>query len=222
MLLHSVFADGLTLEGFLLCALLSLLLGLSTSLTYRYRSRTSASMAMTLVLLPLSVQTVIFLVNGNLGVGVAVAGAFSLVRFRSVPGSAREISAIFIAMAIGLATGTGYLLVAALFALTAGGTILVLTMFSYGLSNDGQQELKITIPETLDFDHLFDDLLAQYTTQSELVLTRTTNLGSLYELTYLVNLKPDTSIQLFLDALRTLNGNLNIRLGRNPSMKEEL
>lgn len=222
MPLHSLFSDGLTVEGFLLCSLVSLALGLLTSLVYRYRNPLSASMATTLVLLPLSVQTVIFLVNGNLGVGVAVAGAFSLVRFRSAPGSAREISALFIAMGIGLATGTGYLLVATLFALVAAASALLMARLSFGQPVKGQQELKITIPETLDSEHLFDDLLSAYTRHSELVQTRTTNLGSLYELTYLITLNPDASVKDFLDALRTRNGNLNIRLGRCPGTKEEL
>lgn len=221
MPLHDVFSDSLTLEGFLLCALASLVLGLVTALVYMVRNRYTASMVMTLILLPLTVMTVIFLVNGNLGIGVAVAGAFSLVRFRSVPGSAREISALFMAMAIGLACGTGYPLVAALFTLIAGGAMLLITMSAFGTHQE-MQELKITIPESLDSEHLFDDLLNNYTKRFELIQVRTTNLGSLFELTYAIQMKPKQSVKAFLDELRVRNGNLTIRLGRSTSLKEEL
>ena len=221
MLLRSVFASTLTLEGYLLSLFASLALGLVTALAFMYRSRTSRSMAATLVLLPAAVGTVILLVNGNLGVGIAVAGAFSLVRFRSVPGSAREISALFIAMAIGLATGTGYLAAAALFTFLMGLATLLLARLRFGEVREGVMELRVTVPENLDYETLFDDLMSKYTKECELIKVRTANMGSLYELTYRVVLSGGGTRD-FLDSLRIRNGNLGISISRGFAPKEEL
>lgn len=221
MSLDSVFSGALTLEGYLLSLLSALALGLVTALVFMYRNRASRSLVTTLVLLPAAVQTVILLVNGNLGIGIAVAGAFSLVRFRSVPGSAREISALFIAMAIGLAAGTGYLLAAVLFTLLMGLSMLLLARLRFGEAKEGVRELKITVPENLDYETLFDDLLSKYTKESELTKVRTTSMGSLYELTYRVVMAGGATRE-FLDSLRTRNGNLNISLSRGFAPKEEL
>ncbi|MHC1787646.1 MAG: DUF4956 domain-containing protein [Christensenellales bacterium] len=222
MLLKSAYGSTATLETYLLCLLASLALGLVTALVFMYRNRCSRSLATTLVLLPATVQTIIVLVNGNLGIGVAVAGAFSLVRFRSLPGSAREIAALFIAMAIGLAAGTGYLLAAALFTLIMGLAMALLTHLHFGEPGEGVRELKITVPENLDYDSLFDDLLAHYAADYILTRVRTTNLGSLYELSYRLTLRGEGTTREFLDHLRTRNGNLNITLSRGIAPKEEL
>lgn len=221
MLLNSIFSSSLTLEAYLFSLLTSLALGFVIALVFMYRNRTSRSMVTTLVLLPAAVQTVILLVNGNLGIGIAVAGAFSLVRFRSLPGSAREIAALFIAMTVGLAAGTGYLLAAALFAILMSLAMLLLAGLRFGEPNEGIRELKITVPEGLDYETLFDDLLAKYTNESELTRVRTTNMGSLYELTYRVSMA-NNSTRDFLDNLRTRNGNLSISLSRGFAIKEEL
>ena len=220
MLLSSIFSGSLTLENYLLSLLLSLALGFLIALVFMYRNRTSRSMVTTLVLLPAAVQTVILLVNGNLGIGIAVAGAFSLVRFRSIPGSAREIAALFIAMTVGLAAGTGYLLAAALFAILMSLAMLLLAKLRFGEPKEGIRELKITVPEGLDYETIFDDLLGKYTKESELTRVRTTNMGSLYELTYRV-IMANNSTRDFLDNLRTRNGNLNITLSRGFTPKEE-
>ena len=220
MLLSSIFSGSLTLENYLLSLLASLALGFLIALVFMYRNRTSRSMVTTLVLLPAAVQTVILLVNGNLGIGIAVAGAFSLVRFRSIPGSAREIAALFIAMTVGLAAGTGYLLAAALFAILMSLAMLLLAKLRFGEPKEGIRELKITVPEGLDYETIFDDLLGKYTKESELTRVRTTNMGSLYELTYRV-IMANNSTRDFLDNLRTRNGNLNITLSRGFTPKEE-
>ena len=220
MLLSSIFSGSLTLENYLLSLLLSLALGFLIALVFMYRNRTSRSMVTTLVLLPAAVQTVILLVNGNLGIGIAVAGAFSLVRFRSIPGSAREIAALFIAMTVGLAAGTGYLLAAALFAILMSLAMLLLAALRFGEPKEGIRELKITVPEGLDYETIFDDLLGKYTKESELTRVRTTNMGSLYELTYRVTMASNSTRE-FLDNLRTRNGNLNITLSRGFTPKEE-
>ena len=220
MLLSNIFSGSLTLENYLLSLLASLALGFLIALVFMYRNRTSRSMVTTLVLLPAAVQTVILLVNGNLGIGIAVAGAFSLVRFRSIPGSAREIAALFIAMTVGLAAGTGYLLAAVLFTILMSLAMLLLAKLRFGEPKEGIRELKITVPEGLDYETIFDDLLGKYTKDNELTRVRTTNMGSLYELTYRVTMT-NSSTREFLDNLRTRNGNLNITLSRGFVPKEE-
>lgn len=222
MLLNSVYANGTTVEMFLLSMLVSLVLGFITAMTYSFKNSYSKSMMSALMLLPLAVQTVIFLVNGNLGIGVAVAGAFSLVRFRSVPGTAKDITALFMAMAIGLATGTGLLLIGAVFTVVMSLCLVLITLTNFGNSPYQERELKITIPESLDYDGVFDDILQSYTEKFSLNRIRTTNLGSLYELTYNVLLKDSNNTKNFIDKLRVRNGNLNIQLGRALSTKEEM
>ncbi len=222
MLLNSVYANGTTVEMFLLSMLVSLVLGFITAMTYSFKNSYSKSMMSALMLLPLAVQTVIFLVNGNLGIGVAVAGAFSLVRFRSVPGTAKDITALFMAMAIGLATGTGLLLIGAVFTVVMSLCLVLITLTNFGNSPYQERELKITIPESLDYDGVFDDILQSYTEKFSLNRIRTTNLGSLYELTYNVLLKDSNNTKKFIDKLRVRNGNLNIQLGRALSTKEEM
>ncbi len=223
MLLESIYSGSVSAESYLLSLLTALGLGLVSALVFKYRnSHASQSMVSTLALLPVAVQTVILLVNGNLGVGVAVAGAFSLVRFRSIPGSAREIAALFIAMVVGLAMGTGHLLVAAAFTGFMALATLILAWLRFGDPGDEIRELKITIPETMDFDNVFDKLLSEYTRDWKLMRVRTTHMGSLYELSYRVALKPDVSIWSFMDKLRIHNSNLSIILGRNLTRAEEL
>ena len=163
-MLESILASGITLPAFLICTAVSLVLGIATALISMYRAKCSQSFAVTLAVLPAIVQIVIMLVNGNVGAGVAVAGAFSLVRFRSVPGTAREIGVIFLAMALGLATGMGYVVLAAVFFVIIVAVLFLLTKLGFGTRRTDERLLKITIPENLDYDGLFDDLFATYTT----------------------------------------------------------
>lgn len=218
----SILQSGLTPVLFLVCTLASLLLGLGTAFIYMRRSTYSKSFVVTLALLPAMVQLVIMLVNGNIGAGVAVAGAFSLVRFRSVPGSAKEIGCIFFAMAIGLATGMGHLFFALLFFLVIGAALLLLNTTRFGENHSGDSILRIVIPESLDYEGLFDDLFETYTNGAELIRVKTTNMGSLYELTYQIRLKTPVARKAFLDELRCRNGNLTISCGRILSDREEL
>ena len=208
-MLDSILASGLTLPAFLVCTAVSLVLGIATAFLGMYRSKCSQGFAVTVAVLPAIVQIVILLVNGNVGAGVAVAGAFSLVRFRSVPGTAREIGVIFLAMALGLATGMGYVALAAV--------LLLLTRLDFGTRRTDERLLKITIPENLDYDGLFDDLLDTYTTAHTLERVKTTNMGTLYELQYRVTLRDAQVPKAFLDALRCRNGNLNITCGREQT-----
>ena len=212
-MLESVIGTSITLQSFLLCTAVSLVLGIGLAFVAGYRQKTSSSFAVTLALLPAVVQLVILLVNGNIGTGVAVAGAFSLVRFRSAPGTAREIGVLFLAMALGLAVLAFVLLAGALLGLTALG---------FGEQKTAARVLKITIPENLDYDGLFDDIFAQYTRRCTLTRVKTSNMGTLYELEYAVTLPEEVPPKAFLDALRCRNGNLNITCGRESSPGMEL
>lgn len=216
-MLNSILGTELTLTSFLICTGVSLLLGVGTALVAGYRSRSTQSLTVALAILPAVVQAVIMLVNGSIGAGIAVAGAFSLVRFRSAPGSAREIAVIFLAMAIGLATGMGYVGLAALLFLILAGAMLALTALRFGQKEDAGRILKITIPEDLDYDGLFDDLFERYTTAHTLEKVKTTNMGTLYELRYRITLRQEPVPKVFLDELRCRNGNLNITCCRVES-----
>jgi uncharacterized membrane protein YhiD involved in acid resistance len=212
----------LTAVQYLLLTGASLVLGLISALVYMYRNTYTKGFVLSLVLLPVVVQTVILLVSGNLGAGVAVAGTFSLVRFRSVPGGAREIAAIFAAMAIGLATGMGYIGLALLLTAAVSGASLLMIKLRFGDQDVNNRRLRITMPEDLDYNEVFNDVFAEFTTRAELKKVRTTNLGSMFELQYEVTLRDAAQEKRFIDELRVRNGNLNILLSRTPGNSEEL
>ena len=205
------------------CTAVSLVLGLVISLTYMFCSeKKSKSFVITLAALPILVQAVIMLVNGNLGTGVAIMGAFSLIRFRSVAGSAREIGAVFFAMTVGLATGMGYVGFAVIVTAVVALLFMVLTKLNFGGSNTTDKHLKITIPENLNYSGMFDDLFAEYLSDYTLDKVKTTNLGSMFEVSYLIKFKNDLSEKDFIDAIRVRNGNLPIVCARVSAGSEEL
>ncbi len=224
-MLDSIFLEGstmtLTASNFLLSFAISLALGFVIAGLYMFRSHYSKSFVMTLVMLPAVVQVVILLVNGNLGVGVAVAGTFSLVRFRSVPGTAREITSIFLAMAVGLAAGMGYLGIAVLLVVVLGAVSIILTITSFG-DQRNRKDLRITIPESLNYTDVFDDILKSYAKNWELVQVKTTNMGSLYKITYQIEMKDTSEEKKMIDELRCCNGNLEISCMTSSFGKEEL
>ena len=211
---------SVTALQFMECTLASIVLGVFCAIIYMYRNRYNKSFVVTLALMPLIVQLVIMLVNGNLGAGVAVMGAFSLVRFRSIPGTAKDIGSIFCAMAVGLATGMGYLAAALVFLVCFSIVNVILNMSKFGERNQGEKQLKITIPENLDYMGIFDDLFEKYTKGYQLTQVRTTNMGSLFELTYTINLKSEQEEKQFIDDIRCRNGNLKIVCGLNPENTE--
>lgn len=217
MLESIITGTEITLEAFFICTAASLLLGLGIALLCMYKSSYTQSFVITLAMLPAVVQVIIMLVNGNIGTGVAVAGAFGLVRFRSTPGTAKEIGMIFLAMAIGLADGMGYVILAALFFLVMAAFVLVLSRLRFGCGDENERELKITIPENLDYEGLFDDLFQRYARSVRLEKVKTSNMGTLYELDYRVVMKSGGVPKEFLDELRCRNGNLNIVCGRTAS-----
>lgn len=214
----------LRVPQFLLCVGVSLLIGLFLAAVYRYRCTCTRSFVQTLAVLPAAVCVVIMMVNGNIGAGVATAGAFSLVRFRSAPGSAREIGAIFIAMAAGLIVGMGYLGYAAVFALIIGFVWLLYRRLGFGRRGAGDRSrvLRITIPEDLNYTEVFDELLGQYTASAELISVKTTNMGSLYKLIYHITLRDAAQEKAMIDALRCRNGNLEIAVSRQEVDDREL
>lgn len=221
-MLNSIFSSGqITGTAFLVTLGLALLLGIGTALLCMYKNKYSQSFAVTLAMLPATVAVVIMLVNGNIGAGVAVAGGFSLVRFRSAAGTAREIGMIFLAMTLGLSLGMGYVGLAVCFFLVMAVFTAVLTTVDFGGKKEGERTLKISIPESLDYEGLFDDLFAEYTDRSELDKVKTTNMGTLYELTYRIVLKDAAKTKEFLDELRCRNGNLTISCGK-AEFKEAL
>lgn len=221
MLNSIITGTEITTSSFFICTAVSLLLGLGAAALSMFRSRYSQSFVVTLAMLPAMVQIIIMMVNGNIGAGVAVAGAFGLIRFRSAPGSAREIGMVFLTTAIGLATGMGYVIVAAAFFIIIAVFSILLTLVGFGGGEADERELKITIPENLDYDGLFDDLLNKYTRYAELERVKTTSMGTLYELSYKVVLRDQQKSKEFLDELRTRNGNLSIVCGK-PVTKEAL
>ena len=191
----------------------SIAVGLVIALFYMYKSDYNKSFVVTLTLLPAIVGVVVSIVNGNLGTGVAVMGAFSLVRFRSIPGSAKEIGFIFFAMAAGLATGMGNITYGIVFTLCVGLMSYVLYKFKFAEKKHVYKQLKITIPENLEYSGLFDDLFGEYTCSSKLNRVKTTNMGSLFQLQYDICLKDETREKEFIDKIRMRNGNLDIMCG---------
>ena len=188
-LFQGVFDTSLTsvigVGDFLLCIGVSLIIGVFLAAVYTYKNRYTQSFILTLALIPAVVCVVIMMVNGNVGAGVAVAGAFSLVRFRSVPGTAKEICAIFLAMAAGLITGMGYLAFGVLFAVILSAFMILYTKLGIGSKNSMQSDktLQIVIPENLDYNGVFDEVMSKYTQKAELEMVKTTNMGSLFKLT---------------------------------------
>lgn len=202
---------SIPLQEFLLCVGVSLALGILLACAYTYKTRHNANFVRTLAILPAVVCVVIMMVNGNVGAGVAVAGAFSLVRFRSVPGSAKDIGAIFIAMGAGLVTGMGYLGFAAVYVLVLSAVMMLyVRIHLWEKQKNADKKMVITIPEDLDYTQVFDDLLEKYTESSNLVSVKTTNMGSLFKLTYEIRLKDPAQEKNFIDQLRCRNGNLEI------------
>lgn len=212
-----------SVESSLICILSSIILGVVISLTYKFTTKkASSNFLLTLALLPVLVQVVIFLVNGNLGTAFAVAGAFSLVRFRSMAGTSKEILSIFWAMAVGLGLGMGYVVYATLITIIVSILIFVITKINEKCEEKEERKLKIVIPENLDYEEVFDDLFKDYTDKVELKKSKTTNMGSMYELTYIIKMKKDKKEKEFIDEIRCRNGNMVVSIERQETAEGEL
>lgn len=199
----------------MICVLCALAAGLITAFAYSFRSRSTKSFIVTLAMLPAVVSVVIMLVNGNIGAGVATAGAFSLVRFRSAQGSAKEITMLFLAMGSGLVFGMGFLLYGFVYTilLCAVFMILNITGIGEGRLKAVQKTLTITVPEDLDFDGVFEPVLDKFTETHTMTQVKTTNMGSMFRLKYDVTLKDLSKSKELLDEIRIRNGNLEVMLG---------
>ena len=217
---HNIFFEGLSVNTYLISAVIALVCGAIVAFATSFRSQATKSFIVTLVLLPFAVQTVILMVNGSVGTGIAVAGAFSLVRFRSLPAKARDIISIFLAMTAGLACAAGYVVIGVLFTVTACALFMLLSNIK--MKSDNVQELRITIPENLNFVGLFDDLFEKYTSKNELLSVKSANMGSLYKLTYRIVMKKDSDMREFIDELRIRNANLEIAIFKIAGNTEEL
>lgn len=204
----------IAVEDFLICVGVALVLGVLIALVHSFKSRYSKSFVMTVAVLPAVVCVVIMMVNGNIGAGVAVAGAFSLVRFRSAPGSAREIATIFLSMGSGLVCGMGYIGYAVLFTVIIGGFMMLISAVGFGDRKKASREktLKITIPEDLEFSGLFNDVFEEYTKSHVQTSVKTAAMGSLYKIKYDIVLKDISKEKEFIDELRCRNGNLEVSL----------
>ena len=220
MTFNSIFTGTqITLVQGLIVSGVALGLGLITAFVYMFKSYCSKSFAVTLTIIPAIVAMLIMMVNGlATGAGIAVLGVFSLVRFRSQPGSSREILAIMLSMAIGLACGGGYIT----FAIFAAAVVCIVwvVLFATSFGSTTKKELKIDIPENLDYDGLFDDIFSEFTSRRELIAVKTAQMGSIYELRYQVTFKRGANEKQFLDALRARNGNLPLQIGRVSTVTE--
>ena len=214
----SVLTGGFSVGLYLLCLLFAGLCGTIAALALSRESSATRSFLISLVVLPIIVTTVILMVNGNVGTGIAVAGAFSLVRFRSAAGKARDISAIFLVMTAGLTCAAGYIGIALLFTILASGLMLLLSRIP--MSCDRFVALHITVPETVHFANAFDAPFDEYTKSRKLIKAKTSNMGSLYKLEYLIEMKNPSAVQELLDNLRCRNGNLEIALINNTEGEE--
>ena len=214
----------ISVTDFLLCLGASLVIGILMAFAYMYRTRYTKSFVVTLALLPAVVCVVIMMVNGNVGTGVAVAGAFSLVRFRSVPGTAKEICTLFLAMGAGLIAGMGYLGFALLFTAVMCIMFVLYNRLDFGTKKNAAtfKTFTITIPEDLDYSGIFDDIFSEFTTSHDLVRVKSTNMGSMFKLTYNVMLRDVTREKEMIDKIRCRNGNLEIAVSKQETIGTEL
>lgn len=214
----------ISVADFMICIVSSLVIGLILSVMYMYKNTYSKSFIVTIATIPAIVCVVIMMVNGNVGAGVAVAGAFSLVRFRSAPGTAKEIGVLFLAMGAGIVTGMGYIAYAFLFVIIMGAVDMLYAQIDFGARKNAALErtLHITIPEDLDYVDVFDDLFDQYASKCELLNVKTTNMGSLFKLTYHITFREAGREKAFIDDVRCRNGNLEISLTNQESSVSEM
>ena len=215
-----VTVGGFTLSTYLICMACAFVCGIVVALAATFRTRSTKSFLLTLILLPAVVQTVITMVNGNVGTGIAVAGAFSLVRFRSVPGKAKDIAAIFLTMTAGLTCASGYVAIAILFSLIASAVMVLISLIPVRVERE--YDLRITVPETLNYTEIFDDVFEKYTKYCKIASVRTTTMGSLYRIDYKLEMKNSAQTREMIDELRCRNGNLEVRITVAAERNEEL
>ena len=216
---ESILSSSLTITSCLVCFVVSIVLGFIIAVVHNINKNSNKNFLVTLILLPLIVNVIIMMVNGNLGTSVAILGAFSLIRFRSTPGSSKDLLSIFLAMAVGLSTGMGQIYFAIMFTFIACGLIVLLEKTNI-LSGYNSKILKIVVPEDLDYEGIFDDVFNKYTDKSELLKSKTINMGSLYELEYRIVIKNGIKEKNLIDDIRIKNGNLKVMLSNQLKENE--
>jgi hypothetical protein len=222
-LFYDIFTDTAVDPTMMMLAIgVSLLLGLAVAKVYQFKTVYSKSFVMSLALLPTLIAIVIFLVNGSLGAGVAVMGAFSLIRFRSAPGGAKELVSIFLVMTIGIAIGMGYLVFATVFTLIMSLAMMLLEVVNFGQMKHSMRQLTVVIPESLDYESIFDDIFNKAANHVELANVKTSDMGSLFKIKYIIQLNGQMTEKELIDALRTRNGNLEIAISRYITKENEL
>ena len=209
-----------SIAGELICMLAAVVLGSIVACVHTVDNRYSKNFLIALVVFPLLVQVVIAMINGNIGAALAIGGAFSLIRFRSLQGNSRELVSVFFAMAIGLSLGVGQVIFASIFTIIGALVLLVITKLKIG-NKENIRRLKIVIPEDMNYDEMFKEEFDKYTSKNTLLVCKTTNMGSLYELEYEIDLKNTNDIKDFLDDIRIKNGNLKVCL-TNPVIGENI
>ncbi|MBR5939461.1 DUF4956 domain-containing protein [Candidatus Saccharibacteria bacterium] len=212
---------GLEISTALICAGVALGLGIAIALTHRFTSQTTKGFLITLAVLPVLVMAVMIMINGNLGTSIAILGAFSLIRFRSISGRAKDLLSVFFAMMVGLALGMGHVLFASVITAIAIVAILFFSFTPFLEPSQRDRVLKVVIPEDLDYEDVFADIFKRYTSKSRLVTMKTVNMGSLYNLTYSVKLKSGIKEKAFLDEIRVKNCNLKVMLSE-PVAEDEI
>lgn len=224
-MLESIFYETeatISLQSCLICIVAGIILGGIISLVHKRTTKTTPHFLLTVAILPVLVQVVILMINGNLGTSLAVAGAFSLIRFRSMPGNSKEIITVFWAMAVGLALGMGYVVLAAIITVIVAILILVINAILNKVENASVKKLKVVIPENLDYTEVFNDIFEKYTDKVEQIKVKTTNMGSMFEITYMVSLKKEIKEKEFLDEIRVRNANMLVMLEREETSEVDL
>ena len=206
----SIMGDNITFSVYMICTAVAFVFGILVAAVSSYKNQASKSFILSLVILPAVIETVIIMVNGNVGTGIAVAGAFSLVRFRSVPGKAKEIAAIFLVMTAGLSCAAGYIGIAIVFTVIVSAAVIIVMRIP--MREEREMCLHMTVPESLQFTDAFNDIFDKYTSSCSLVSAKTTNMGSLYKLVYKIELNSKEKMREFIDELRCRNGNLEIMI----------
>ena len=208
--------NAISISSSVLSMAAAVIIGLVIGITYMYACKKSGynkDFIVGLVLLPAIVSVVIMLIGSNVARAFSMAGAFALVRFRSAPGNAKDIAVVFFAMASGLACGLGYITFAVIFTVVIILVLVTLSITNFADKNAGKRQLRITIPENLNYTHAFDGIFDNFLSSKELTKVKTTNMGTMFELTYIIEMNKDINEKEFIDSLRVVNGNLNITLG---------
>lgn len=214
-ILSSTDGQSLTLVNTIIVLAVSIILGVVISLVYMYTNKKNGyvpSFIVTLIMLPIIISIIILLVGNNVARAFSLAGAFSIIRFRSNPGDPKDLSYVFLTLAVGLACGMGYVGYAVIFTVVLSLVLIIVQKLGYGEAKTKSMQLKVLVPENLNYDEVFNDILDEYTLNWKLQTVKTKEFGALFQVTYQIQIKPFVSGKEFIDKLRTRNGNLEVSL----------